>query len=96
VTRADALVLLLSLEPPAALPVERIGHHYTCPKHKGDPELIKRDLGTAYVAHRRNDRGQDISCVVSHARKNRCVIVMALDFEDLHDVIYAFSNMTEH
>ena len=52
-TRAEALTLLLTLAPPAALPVERIGHHYTYPEHKGDPEFIKRDLGMAYVQHRR-------------------------------------------
>lgn len=67
-TRAEALIALLALAPPAALPIERMGCK---PRQPGlrDPDFIKRDLGTAYVAHRRNAHGQDISCVVSSAKR---------------------------
>jgi hypothetical protein len=53
-TRAAVLVALLELPPPAALPVERMGYRYMLPRDpRRDPEVLKRDLGTAYVAWRR-------------------------------------------
>lgn len=75
-TRADALVALLAIAPAADL--VGIGYRYTLPRHppglcglacqrtvSSDPDMIRRDLGTAYVTWRRQDWGQDISCVVS-------------------------------
>jgi hypothetical protein len=42
------------------------GHRWTMARDPGrDPDIVKRDLGTAYVEHRRQDHGHDISCVVA-------------------------------
>lgn len=52
------------------------GYRLTQPRDpRRDPEIIKRDLGTAYVAWRRqeHDRGE-ISCVVS-VRRTKMQIV---------------------
>jgi hypothetical protein len=41
------------------------GHRWTVARDpKVDPDILKRDLGTAYVEHRRQDYGHDLSCVV--------------------------------
>lgn len=65
-TRIDALMLLLAMPDP---PEMRRAYRYTCPRDPLiDPDIIKRNLGTAYVTHRRQDRGADISCVVSVRR----------------------------
>jgi hypothetical protein len=73
-TRPEALAALLALAPPAALPIERIGHRYRLGRdHLRDPEVIKRDLGTAYVAWRRQAwTGGD--CVVSVRRQPMRVV----------------------
>lgn len=62
--RQQALLLLLELTVP--LPgLERIGHKERLPRHPfRDPNIIKRDLGTAYVERRRHECGQDISEVL--------------------------------
>lgn len=68
-TRAQALALLLAQPDEPCL---HRGYHYTQPRDpKRDPDVIKRDLGTAYVSHRRQDlqSGGDISCVVSVRRQ---------------------------
>lgn len=65
-TRAEALATLLALPDEPCL---HRGYRYTCPRDpRVDPDLLKRDLGTAYVTHRRQDHGADISCVVSVRR----------------------------
>ena len=68
-TRPEALTALLALPPPAALPVERMGYNYRLGRMPlRDPELIKRDLGIAYVQWRRQLwTGGD--CVVSVRRQ---------------------------
>ena len=67
-TRQQALLEALALPDPADLPPRR--HHQTAPRDpRRDPELIKRDLGTAYVEHARQ-AGRDISCVVSRRRRS--------------------------
>lgn len=52
------------------------GYRYTQsrdPKRAAD--LIKRDLGTAYVERRRHELGSDISAVISFHRSSRATIV---------------------
>jgi len=62
VTRAEAIIALLALPDE---PYLRRGYHYTCPRdQRRDPEVTKRDLGTAYVTWRRQDHA-DASCVMS-------------------------------
>lgn len=67
--RRIALYELLSLpDEPCLLDVHGRprGYRRTVPRDPlRSPDIIKRDLGTAYVAHRRHDYGQDISCIVS-------------------------------
>lgn len=66
-TRVEALIALLALPDPSDL--RGRGYHYTYARDpRRDPEEIKRDLGTAYVTHRRQEHGADISCVVSVRR----------------------------
>lgn len=80
-TPAEALVALLAAPiHPSLIGLEAIGYKYKLPRHpngrccaecsrtNSDPELIKRDLGTAYVTWRRQAHGVDISCVVSVRR----------------------------
>lgn len=65
--RRAALAQLLALPDPSDL-IGR-GYRYTLgPDPLRDPDVIKRDLGTAYVTHRRQDYGADISCVVTVRR----------------------------
>ncbi|MCR4301832.1 MAG: hypothetical protein NUV51_09500 [Sulfuricaulis sp.] len=69
-TKQEALALLLALPDPPDLP--RRGYRYTQTRDpRRDPNVIKRDLGTAYVERRRQERGNggDISCVVSVRRQ---------------------------
>jgi len=65
--RRVALVELLKLPDP---PDIKRGYRYTQsrPAHR-DPDVIKRDLGTAYVQHTRQTYGTDISAVVSVRRR---------------------------
>lgn len=64
--RQHALVALLALPDPPELTGR--GYHYTVARDpRRDPDLIKRDLGTAYVAWRRQDHA-DGSGVVSVRR----------------------------
>ena len=63
----DLLIRLIELPDPPALPHR--GYKYTYPGDSRRKDEIKRDLGTAYVEHRRQDAGQDISCVVSVRRQ---------------------------
>lgn len=72
-TKADALVLLLSRPDPPDL-IGR-GFHLTCPRSPfSDPDTIKRDLGTAYVEHRRQDHA-DLSAVIAVHHEHRLQIV---------------------
>lgn len=65
-TRLDAMIILLELPDEACM---HRGYHYTVPRDpRRDAEIIKRDLGTAYVAYRRQEMGVDISRVVSVRR----------------------------
>ena len=78
--RSQALMELLLLPLPADL--QDIGHHETYPRHpegrcgplcqrtNSHPDIIKRDLGTAYVTWRRQDHGPDISCVINVRKHN--------------------------
>lgn len=73
--RAAALIALLAL-PDSPCLVGR-GYHSTCPRDpRRDPELIKRDLGTAYVEWRRQDHA-DGSAVVSVRRSLRLRMVQS-------------------
>lgn len=63
-----ALLQLLALPDPACLPPRSYRYTYARDPRR-DPDLIKRDLGTAYVTRRRQDHGGDISCVVSVRRR---------------------------
>ena len=67
-TRAEALALLLSIPDE---PCMHRGHYYTYARNRNrDPNVIKHDLGTAYVEHMRQDHmNGGISCVVSVQRK---------------------------
>ena len=86
-TRAEALVALLALPVPPDLVgravdgVQRgIGYHYTLGRTPlRDPEIIKRDLGTAYVTWRRMNWGPDISCVISVRRQPRLSTTISID-----------------
>ena len=62
---------LLALIALAALPdLPGMGRRYTHARdQRRDPEIAKRDLATAYVAHRRQEwTNGDASCVVSVRR----------------------------
>ena len=63
--RAIALGELLGLPDPPEMPVR--AHSYLWTGTVGDPDVIKRDLGTAYIERRRQDHCGDISRVVSVA-----------------------------
>lgn len=71
-TRFEALIVLLAQPDP---PYMRRGYRYTyarCPLR--DPEVIKRNLATAYVTWRRQEHVDgDISSVVSVRRQLRVV-----------------------
>lgn len=72
--RLLALLELTALPDLADLINERgigRGYRYTYPRDpRRDPDVIKRDLGTAYVAWRRQEhRDGDVSCVVSVRRR---------------------------
>lgn len=70
--RLAAFVALLAQPDPPEL---ARGYRYTQPRDpRRDPDMIKRDLGTAYVAHRRQDRGADLSCVVSVRRQPLAIV----------------------
>lgn len=65
-TRLDAMIILLELPDEDCM---HRGYRYTVPRDpRRDSEIIKRDLGTAYVAYRRQEMGVDISRVVSVRR----------------------------
>lgn len=61
----EALIKLLKQPDPPDI-IRR--YHYTCAGASNKDE-IKHNLGTAYVTHRRQDAGQDISCVISVRRR---------------------------
>jgi len=64
-TKPEALMMLMSLPDEPAL----IGRGYRVTMvGKSGADAIKRDLGTAYVTHRRQDHADDVSCVVSVRR----------------------------
>lgn len=65
-TRLEALTLLLAMPNPPG----NFGSHLTRVRDpKRDPWQVKRDLGIAYVEHRRQRWANgDISCVVSVRR----------------------------
>ena len=56
----------------------RIGHHYRYGRSK-DPDIVKRDLGRAYVEHVRQTYGEDISKVISVRRFALLKIVRAVN-----------------
>ena len=61
--RRQALLELLVLPDP---PDIHRGYRYTLSRDsRRNPDEIKRDLGTAYIEYRKQDYGQDISCVIS-------------------------------
>lgn len=61
-TRYEAFVALLALPDPPGMVR---GHHQVCARSR-DPWELKRQLGVAYVEHRRQDwMDGDISCVVA-------------------------------
>lgn len=65
--RQLALLALLKLPDP---PDIRRGYRYTQSRPANrDPEIVKRDLGTAYVQHVRQTFGVDVSAVVSFRRR---------------------------
>jgi hypothetical protein len=61
------MLILLAMPDPPEL---RRGYRYTCARdQRRDAEVIKRDLATAYVAHRRQEWADgDISTIVSVRR----------------------------
>lgn len=68
IQRATAIVLLLT--ETKSLPEEALRRKMRCvqklPRHPTrDPDIIKRDLGTAYVEHRRHNAGQDITEILA-------------------------------
>lgn len=68
--RYDSFVALLRQPDPSDL-IGR-GSRDTCARDpRRDPDVIKRDLGIAYVEHRRQERqfDGDISCIVSLRRR---------------------------
>lgn len=73
-TRAEALALLLAMPDE---PFMRRGYRYTCARdQRRDPNVIKRDFGIAYVAHRRQEHAAgDISCIVSVRRHPKLRVV---------------------
>lgn len=74
-TRPEALTLLLSRPDELCLP--RRASVVLWPEPARDPDVLKRDLGVAYVERRRQEHqvGGDISCVVSVARHGRIRMV---------------------
>lgn len=67
-TSAEAFIELLALPDEPCL---HRGYRYTQPRSaRVSPDILKRDLATAYCAHRMQDhKGNDISCVVSVRRQ---------------------------
>lgn len=75
--RATALMTVLSRpDPPDLLGIagEPRGYRYTCAGNPLKRELIKRDLGMAYVQWRMHDAGRDISKVISVFRTRLRVV----------------------
>jgi hypothetical protein len=71
-TRSDerrlAIVALLALPDPPELAGRR-GHRVTQRRRAfTEVDVLKRDLATAYAAHRRQAYADDVSCVVSRRR----------------------------
>jgi hypothetical protein len=72
--RREALYLLLMLPDELCMPHR--GNSVTVPRDPTRaPDLMKRDLGTAYVEHRRHDYGQDISGIVSITKTSKLRLV---------------------
>jgi hypothetical protein len=70
--RAEALLELLAMPDEPCL---RRAHHLILSRDPKQPvDLIKRNLGMAYIEHRRQAHA-DISYVVSFARRERLKIV---------------------
>ena len=68
VTRIEALMAILALPDEPCMSRD---YRYTCARDpRRDPDVIKRDLGVAYVQHRRQQHAHgDVSCVVSVRRQ---------------------------
>jgi hypothetical protein len=74
--RESLAALLAQPDPPELIGLRR--HVWTQPRDpRRDPEVLKRDLATAYVQHRRQERQWqgDISAVVSVRRQRRLSLV---------------------
>jgi hypothetical protein len=76
--RRLAIVALLALQDPLDLfslvdgDLRGRGYRYTQSRDpRRDPEILKRDLGTAHTEYRRHELGRDISEVVSFRKYSR-------------------------
>lgn len=76
-SREEALTILLAMPDERTLRRRRY-LCYTQARHPAfNPEIIKRNLATAYAQHRRQElqTGGDISCIVSLRRSPRLKMV---------------------